>query len=122
MYNFVLFYFAFVLFITLCLFARAVVNASLPDLSCLLLSLLRFCCIVSSTNKHMFPKWLSIPVVDLMLHSSCVQSGTVIMFYFPFRLSCCCFLLFCLSVLSLYAVNKDEYNKSNREKSAAKLI
>jgi len=54
MYNFLLFYFAFVLLIviTLCPFARAVVSASLPDLPCPLLSLQCFCCIGSSTNEH----------------------------------------------------------------------
>jgi len=54
MYNSVLFDSAFVLFINPCLFARAVVSASLPDLSCPLLSigLHCFCCIVPLTNKH----------------------------------------------------------------------
>ena len=52
MYNSVLFDSAFVLFIASCLFAMAVVSASLPDLSCPLLSIHCFCCIVPLTNKH----------------------------------------------------------------------
>ena len=39
-------------YINPCLFARAVVSASLPDLSCSLLSIHCFCCIVPLTNKH----------------------------------------------------------------------
>jgi len=50
MYNSMLFDSAFVLFITL--FARAVLSALLPDLSCPLLSIHCFCCIVPLTNKH----------------------------------------------------------------------
>jgi len=49
-YNSVLFDSAFVLFIIPCLFARAVVSASLPNLSHPLLYIHCFCCIVPFTN------------------------------------------------------------------------
>ena len=52
MYNSVLFDSAFVLFIIPCLFATAVVSASLPDLSCPLLSIHCFCWIVPFRNKR----------------------------------------------------------------------
>jgi len=51
-YTSLLFDSAFVLFITAYLFARAVVIASLADLSCPLLSRYCFCCIVPLTNKR----------------------------------------------------------------------
>ena len=52
MYNSVLCDSAFVLFITACLFAGAVVSASLPDFFCPLLPIHCFCCIVPLANKH----------------------------------------------------------------------
>jgi len=61
-----------------------------------------------------YAKWLNIVVhiVDLMLHSLCVYSGTVIIFFFFICRILAYFCVVCY-VLSYYMLNKDEYNNND---------